>query len=147
MQRSEQFKACADLSQEVYKNVHDQDKTQTQRRNAKLICAYSLTAPADIPLIIYFTRQKYSTIMGIAMNIEPAANRANSVSPSDIRPTATVYRSLSIKSILGKMKSDHGQVNEVSAVYTSIGFDSGRMNFTNTVKLDAPSILAASSID
>ena len=54
--------------------------------------------------------------MGMAMNIEPAAKRANSVSPSDISPTATVYRSLSIKSIFGSIKSDQGQVKDVSAV-------------------------------
>ena len=86
-------------------------------------------------------------MIGIAIKIDPAANLENSVSPRDISPTATVYKFLSTNSIFGRMKSDHGQVNAVSAVYTSIGFAIGRINFTKTVKLDAPSIRAASSIE
>ena len=100
-----------------------------------------------MPFIIYLTRQKYNTIMGIAIMIEPAAKRENCVSSSDMSPTATVYKSWSMSSILGRMKSLHGHANDVSAVYTSMGLESGRINFINTVKLEAPSILAASSME
>ena len=100
-----------------------------------------------MPFIIYLTRQKYNTIIGIAIIIEPAAKRANCVSSSDISPTATVYKSWSMSNIFGRMKSLHGHANDVSAVYTSIGLESGRINFINTVKLEAPSILAASSME
>ena len=51
---------------------------------------YSLTAPAVSPLTIYLTRKKYRTTIGTATNTEPAAKRANSVSPRLISPTATV---------------------------------------------------------
>lgn len=99
-----------------------------------------------MPLTRNLDRKKYKMMMGTAMKIEPAAKRANSVSPRFIRPTATVYRSFCFRSSLGRMKSLQGQTNWESSVYTIIGPDSGRVIFVNTWKLVAPSILAASSI-
>ena len=77
---------------------------------------YSLTAPAERPLIIYLESRKYKMTIGTAINTEPAAKRANSVSGRDISPTATVHRSLSLSKSLGRMKSLHGQANCVKRV-------------------------------
>lgn len=54
--------------------------------------------------------------MGTAMKMEPAAKRANSVSSRYMSPTATVQLSIVGSSSCGRMKSDHGQVKDVSAV-------------------------------
>ena len=78
------------------------------------------------------TRQKYNTTMGTPMKMEPDAKRANSVSSRYMSPTATVQLSMVGNNSLGRMKSLHGQVKDVSAAYTKIGLDRGKMIFKNT---------------
>ena len=69
------------------------------------------------------------------------------MSSSDISPTATVYKSLFFKSSCGRIKSLHGHTKDESKVYTIIGAASGKVIFIKILKFEAPSILAASSID
>ena len=64
----------------------------------------------------YLESATYSAMMGTATNMEPAAKMENSLSSSELSPTATVYEDLSTSSILGSMKSAHGHTKEVSAV-------------------------------
>ena len=47
--------------------------------------------------------------------MEPAAKMENSLSSSELSPTATVQEDLSMRSMLGSMKSAHGHTKEVSA--------------------------------
>ena len=105
---------------------------------------YSFTAPEDNPCTKNLDRQKYNKIIGTPIKIDPAANLVNFVSSSDIRPTATVHRSLFFRRRLGRIKSLHGHANCVSIVYTIIGFYSGSVICQKILGLLAPSILAAS---
>ena len=112
--------------------------------NHTLPTIYCFTAPSETPATRNLDNEKYSITIGTAINIAPAANRENSVSPRCVRPTATVHRFLFLRSMFGRMKSLQGHANEVRAVYTRIGLESGIVTFQKIVGLDAPSILAAS---
>ena len=110
----------------------------------KNITDYSFTAPAARPLIIYLESKKYSITIGTAINTDPAAKRANSVSGKDIKPTATVHLSRSLRSNLGNMKSLQGHANCVKRVYTIMGLERGKVILQKICRLFAPSIRAAS---
>ena len=105
---------------------------------------YSFTAPAETPVTRKLDNAKYRITIGTAIKTDPAANLVNCVSSRCISPTATVHRSLFFNNRLGRIKSLQGHANCVSAVYTMIGLDSGKVTLQNTLILVAPSILAAS---